>query len=60
MRNIFAYTAPGCDLPSFISINEHNGQVQLMARGQGQSTTVSVQLPPEQVKALVAALQAQA
>ncbi|RWE37471.1 hypothetical protein [Mesorhizobium sp.] len=57
MRNIFAYTAPGCDLPPFISVNEHNGQVELLARGHGLSTTVGVQLPPEQVKALAAALE---
>ncbi|TPI86377.1 hypothetical protein [Mesorhizobium sp. B2-8-9] len=59
MRNIFAYTAPGCDMPEFLSINEHNGQVQVMARSRGLSTTVSVQLEPEQVRALYAALKAE-
>lgn len=32
-RNVFAHTAPGCELPEFVSVNEHvDGRFSVMAR----------------------------
>jgi hypothetical protein len=49
-KNLFAYTAPGCDMPDFLSINVRDGKTYVTARGAG--TTVEVELPPEQLVAM--------
>ncbi|MCK1402045.1 hypothetical protein IVB45_17420 [Bradyrhizobium sp. 4] len=44
-KNVFAHTAPGCDMPEFVSVNQHvDGGFSIMARsprdaggGLGQS-----------------------
>lgn len=53
--NIFAYTAPGCNYPEFVSVNIRDGKVVLTARAAAKADgacgdTVDVDLPPQVVR----------
>lgn len=58
MNNVFAYTAPGCNYPEYISLNvDEQGNLTVTVRpepaGDGVCPqTVSIKLTPEQVKIL--------
>lgn len=54
MKNLFAYTAPGCNYPEFISVNREVNQTEVIVRsaawGDGTcGNTASIKLTPEQV-----------
>lgn len=60
-ENIYAYTAPGCNYPEFVSVNrEENGDVKLIVRGKPKDgkcgETVSITIDGHQALLLADAL----
>jgi hypothetical protein len=58
--NIFAYTAPGCNYPEYISINIQDGQITVTARGVAQNgecgQTVCVPMSAAEVRKMASTL----
>lgn len=62
-KNIFAYTAPGCSFPAFVSVNKREDRdVVLTVRAGAKQDglvpghTVDVSLPPEEIPRLIEGL----
>lgn len=55
-RSIFSYTAPGADVPEFLSINVRDGELFVTVRPAG-GDAAEMRLPREKIKELVFKLQ---
>ena len=56
MKNLFAYTEPGANLPAYVSINKRDDRVFLTARSRGGSAVAEVEIPAPQLAELRKAL----
>lgn len=64
MKNVFAFTAPGSDMPEFISVNDDAGaggaEVTVRSAKDRGGNTASIKLTRDQAIGLAAALIANA
>ncbi len=55
-RNIFAFTAPGADLPEYVSINRRDEEIYITVRSPNGGPTAEMRLPYDQLDGLIRAL----
>lgn len=55
-RNIFAYTAPGANLPEYVSINRRNEELYITVRAPNGGPTAEMWLPYGELDDLIRAL----
>lgn len=55
-RNIFAFTAPGANLPEYVSINRRDEEIYITIRAPSGGPTAEMRLPYDQLDGLIRAL----
>lgn len=57
IKNVFSWTAPGCNYPEYLSINEYDGSIIVSMRNKGEAINVwELEIPREELPKLRDAL----
>jgi len=57
IKNVFAWTAPGCNYPEYLNISEYDGSIVVSMRTKGEAINVwELEIPREELPKLRDAL----